>query len=100
MKFLFTLLLSITTFGAFAQSNTKPTAEHFAGEPDQVEVATKDLPEPVKNVITEKYKEWKLMAAYVYNTSPEYYQLKLKKGEEEQTLSVDAKGNELSLMLD
>lgn len=63
--------------------------------PDKVEIATPDLPEPVKNIITTEYEEWKLMGAYVYSASPEYYELTLKKGENEKKIIVDAKGNKI-----
>ncbi len=91
------LILSFTAFSIYApaQIQKKGAMQVQTEAPAKAEVATPDLPDPIKDVITTKYNEWKLMAAYVYNAAPEYYELQLKKGEENIVVKIDAKGNEL-----
>ncbi len=90
------LLLASLKLVSFAQNKSAILqSKTNMQQPAKAEVATTDLPNPIKNVITTKYNEWKLMAANVYNSAPEYYELELKKSNETILVKIDAKGTEL-----
>ena len=93
--FLFALLLSTSVVFAQTKKAEVSQQQKVVEQPIKSEVATPDLPDPIKNVITTKYNEWKLMSAHVYNAVPDYYELELKKGEENIVVKIDAKGKEL-----
>lgn len=101
MFVLFSVALSFAVISASAQTpgqDTTKTSTPDQGTQDKVKVRQGELPQPVKDAITNdksgEYKGWQIGEAY-RNSKDNTYSVELKKGTEARIVKFDARGNKI-----
>ncbi len=90
--------LALTTAsGVYAETFTPVTIQENGLLKDKTPVKPEDLPQPIKTVLADQFKDWEVTTAfYVTEDGTEYYEVNITKGPDRQTVKFDKDGKILN----
>lgn len=92
-------LIFVTSFGATAMTTqdfaVSPAAVEVSIQDEFTEIETKDLPEKVKETLSEDYRDFEIKKAYV--NSVKIYKIEIENDNSKETVYIDESGKELEI---
>ncbi|NJO69069.1 MAG: hypothetical protein HC830_07090 [Bacteroidetes bacterium] len=102
MKKLLVMATALFSLGYIAvaevsKNETSKTGIVSVNQTDKVKITYEELPQAVKDELTNNYKDWQAGDVYKVSGTNEYYSIELKKDAETKTVNLDKDGKEAKI---